>query len=89
MNPCIAHPPALCKTGRCSLERLRGGSKFNYNIGKHGFWINNPKMARPQDIVALDNEQNGNFNFARMTYVGDIPGLMSSKKRPVSYISQA
>ena len=65
----------LVTTGTCSLERLEGGSKVNHNIGKHDFWINNPKMARPQDIVALDNEQNGNFNFARMTYVGGIAGF--------------
>ena len=42
-------------TGRCSVDFFRGGSKVNHNIGKHDFWINNPKMARPQDIVALDN----------------------------------
>ena len=44
------------------------GSKVNYNIGKHDFWINNLKRARPQDAVVLDNERKGKFNHARMRY---------------------
>ena len=74
--------------------------KVKVNIGKHDFWINGLKRSRPQDAVVLDNERNGKFNFARMRYrayippfsrliyVGDIADLMSSKKRPVSCISQ-
>ena len=64
----IAHPPALCKTGRCNLERLEGGSKVNHNIGNHDFWLNLPKRYRPQDAVVLNNEQNGKCNHARMRY---------------------
>ena len=30
--------------------------------------MNNPKMARPQDVVVLDNVRNGKFNHARMRY---------------------
>ena len=56
------------KTGRCNLERLEGGSKFKVNIGKHDFWINNPKMARPQDVVVLDNRRNGKLNHIQMRY---------------------
>ena len=55
-------------TGRCSYDFFRGGSKVNHNIGNHDFWINNLKIARPQDVVASDNEQNGKFNHARMGY---------------------
>ena len=36
------------------------------NIGTLHSWVNDLKMARPQDVVALDNEQNGRSNFARM-----------------------
>ena len=42
-------------TGRRSLEWSEGGSKVNLNIGKHDFWINSLKRARPQDVVALDD----------------------------------
>ena len=42
-------------TGRCSLDFFRGGSKVKVNIGIVDFWINNFKMARPQDIVVLDD----------------------------------
>ena len=56
------------RTGRCNLQFFRGGSKFNYNIGKHDFWINSLKRARPQDIVVLDNMKNGKSNDAQMEY---------------------
>ena len=59
-------------TGRCSLDFFRGGSKVKVNIGKFDFWISSLKRSRPQDVVALANEQNGKFNFARMTYVAHI-----------------
>jgi len=39
------------------------------NIGKLHFCINNLKAARPPDVVELDNEQKGKFNYARMRYV--------------------
>ena len=68
-EPSIAQSPAICKTGRCSLERLEGGSKVNHNIGIFHFWVNRLKRSRPQYIVVLDNERNGKFNFDRMTYV--------------------
>ena len=38
------------RTGRCNLQLFRGGSKFNYNIGNHDFWINSLKRYRPQDV---------------------------------------
>ena len=56
-------------SGRCNLQFFRGGSKVKDNIGNHDFWINNLKMDRPQDVVALENERNGKLNFARLTYV--------------------
>ena len=47
--------PTPIKTGKRNLDFFRGGSKFNYNIGKHDFWINTLKRARPQDVVVLDD----------------------------------
>ena len=32
------------------------------DIGSLHFWINNLKMARPQDVVVLGDERNGKFN---------------------------
>ena len=55
-------------TGRCNLDFFRGGSKVKVNIGNDDFWVNRLKRSRPPDIVVLDNEQNGKFNFARMRY---------------------
>ena len=67
-KPSMAHPPAICKTGKCNLERLEDGSKVKLNIGNHDFWVNNLKRSRPQDVVVLDNEQNGKFNRSQMEY---------------------
>jgi len=55
-------------TGRCNHDFFRGGSKVNYNIGNHDFWIGSLKRYRPQYVVVLDNERNGKFNSARMRY---------------------
>ena len=67
-KPSMAHPPAICKTGKCNLERLEDGSKVKLNIGKPHFWINSLKRAQPQDVVTLDNVYNGKFNLTRMRY---------------------
>jgi hypothetical protein len=53
-------------TGRCNHDFFRGGLKVN--IGNDDFWANSPKRTQPQNVVALDNEQNGKFNHARMRY---------------------
>ena len=55
-------------TGKCSLEWSEGGSKVNLNIGIFNFWVNSLKRSRPQDVVVLDNEQNGKFNYDPMRY---------------------
>ena len=54
-------------TGRCNHDFFRGGSKVKVNIGIFHFWVNKLKGALPQDVVALDNERNGKFDFARIT----------------------
>ena len=65
-NLISAFTPDRVTTGRCNLDFFRGGSKVKVNIGNHDFWINSLKRSRPQYVVALDNEQNGKFNLARM-----------------------
>ena len=50
------------RTGRCSLQFFRGGSKFKVYIGNPASCEDRPSGERPQYVVALDNEQNGKFN---------------------------
>ena len=47
-------------TGRCSVDFFRGGSKVNFNIGNHDFWINSLRRSRPQYVVVWGNERTGN-----------------------------
>jgi hypothetical protein len=61
---CRANPKGLTLP-----PNIYPSERYQVNIGKHDFWINNLKIARPQYVVALDNERNGKFNFTRMTYV--------------------
>jgi hypothetical protein len=56
-------------TGRCSLDRLEGGSKVKLNIGILHFWINNLKRARPQDVGVSNICRKRFSNIDRMQYV--------------------
>ena len=57
------------RTTRCTLLFFWGGSKVNYNIaGNPASCEDSPSGERPQDVVALDNVYNGQFNLARMRY---------------------
>ena len=56
------------RTAKRSLQFFRGGSKVNNNIGMSASCEDSRSGEQPQYVVALDNEQNGKFNFARMTY---------------------
>lgn len=64
----LAFTVGLVTTGKCSLERLEGGPKVKIYIGNPASHEDSQSGSRPQDVVALDNERNGKFNFARMTY---------------------
>jgi len=65
---CGYQPDFEVKTGRMNPSLFLKILRFKINIGKLHFWINNLKSSRPQDVVVLDNEQNGKFNLARMRY---------------------
>ena len=56
------------RTAKRSLQFFRGGSKFQVYIGNPASREDSQSGSQPQDVVALDNERNGKFNFARMTY---------------------